>query len=42
VNTLAFDNDEDSLSATGVRHLRIEVQSEPRARTDKRSGSRKS
>ncbi len=42
VDTLAFNTDEDSLSSTGVRHLRIEVQSEPRARSEKRSGTRKS
>ncbi len=42
VDTLALNTDEDSLSSTGVRHLRIEVQSEPRARPEKRSGSRKS
>jgi hypothetical protein len=42
VDTLDLTADEDPLSATGVRHLRIEVQGEPRARSEKRSGSRKS
>jgi hypothetical protein len=42
VDTLNLNNEEDSLSATGVRHLRIEVQNEPRARPEKRSSSRKS
>jgi len=42
VDTLAFNSDEDLLNTTGVRHLRIEVQSEPRPRSEKRSGSRKS
>src|SRR5262249_3989829 len=42
VDTLAFNSEEDSLNTTGVRHLRIEVQSEPRSRSEKRSGSRKS
>jgi hypothetical protein len=37
-----FNDTEDPLSSTGVRHLRIEVQKEaPRPRGEKRSGSRK-
>jgi hypothetical protein len=42
VDTLEnLNTDDDPLNTTGVRHLRIEVQQEPRARREKRSGSRK-
>ena len=42
VSTLDVNMDEDPLSSTGVRHLRIEIQTEaPRARAEKRSSSRK-
>lgn len=42
VSTLDVNMEEDPLSSTGVRHLRIEIQGEaPRARAEKRSGSRK-
>lgn len=42
VSTLDVNMDEDPLSSTGVRHLRIEIQSAaPRARSEKRLGSRK-
>lgn len=42
VSTLDVNMDEDPLSSTGVRHLRIEIQNEaPRARAEKRASSRK-
>jgi len=42
VSTVDLNMGEDPLSSTGVRHLRIEIQSAaPRVRPEKRSGSRK-
>ncbi len=42
VSTLNVNMDEDPLSTTGVRHLRIEIESDPpRTRAEKRAGSRK-
>ncbi len=42
VSTLDVNMDEDPLSSTGVRHLRIEIQSEaPRKNAEKRASSRK-